>query len=243
MPKTGTVTEVNLISPTTIELKITADDDLAFLPGQYVKIQVPGTEEARSYSFSSKPGSRDLSFLIRNVSGGLMSSWLVGKARTGDKLNLTGPMGSFYLRPVERPILMLAGEPAAPLLAKLEYMKANGCNVPTHLVYGVRNDDDLVCLDALDRFAEYIDTFSYVTCVSSDESNHPRKGYVTHHMDKAPLNEGDVDVYLCGPPLWSIPCLATSVSKVLSRTPFTMKNLHRASQDLGRKWHESPFHQ
>lgn len=112
MPKTGTVTEVNLISPTTIELKITADDDLAFLPGQYVKIQVPGTEEARSYSFSSKPGSRDLSFLIRNVSGGLMSSWLVGKARTGDKLNLTGPMGSFYLRPVERPILMLAGEPA-----------------------------------------------------------------------------------------------------------------------------------
>lgn len=199
--KTGTVTEVNLISSTTIELKITADDDLAFLPGQYVKIQVPGTEETRSYSFSSKPGSRDLSFLIRNVSGGLMSSWLVGNARTGDKLNLTGPMGSFYLRPVERPILMLAGGTGlAPLLAKLEHMKANGCSVPTHLVYGVRNDDDLVCLDALDRFAEDIDTFSYVTCVSSDESDHPRKGYVTHHMDSAPLNEGDVDVYLCGPP-------------------------------------------
>ncbi|EBA00570.1 benzoate 1,2-dioxygenase electron transfer component BenC [Marinobacter sp. ELB17] len=199
--KTGTVTEVNLISPTTIELKITADEDLAFLPGQYVKIQVPDTEETRSYSFSSKPGSRDLSFLIRNVPGGLMSSWLVGKARTGDKLTLTGPMGSFYLRPVDRPILMLAGGTGlAPLLAKLEHMKANECNVPTHLVYGVRNDDDLVCLDALDRFAEDIDNFSYVTCVSSDESNHPRKGYVTHHMEKAPLNEGDVDVYLCGPP-------------------------------------------
>lgn len=199
--KSGTVTEVNLISPTTIELKITADEDLAFLPGQYVKIQVPDTEEARSYSFSSKPGSRDLSFLIRNVSGGLMSSWLVGKARTGDKLTLTGPMGSFYLRPVERPILMLAGGTGlAPLLAKLEHMKANGCNVPTHLVYGVRNDDDLVCLDVLDRFVEDIDNFSYVTCVSSDESDHPRKGYVTHHMDEAPLNEGDVDVYLCGPP-------------------------------------------
>lgn len=66
----GTVAEVNLISPTSIELKITADDDIAFLPGQYVNIQVPGSEETRAYSFSSKPGSRDLSFLIRNVPGG-----------------------------------------------------------------------------------------------------------------------------------------------------------------------------
>lgn len=198
---TGTVAEVNLISPTTIELKVAADEDLVFLPGQYVNIQVPDTDKTRSYSFSSKPGSRDLSFLIRNVPGGLMSSWLVGKARTGDKLTLSGPMGSFYLRPVERPILMLAGGTGlAPLLAKLEYMKANGCESPTHLVYGVRNDDDLVCLEALEKFVEEMDNFSYVTCVSSDVSDHSRKGYVTHHMENAPLNEGDVDVYLCGPP-------------------------------------------
>ncbi|MEX2475260.1 benzoate 1,2-dioxygenase electron transfer component BenC [Marinobacter sp.] len=197
----GTVAEVNLISATSIELKITADDDLAFLPGQYVNIGVPETEETRSYSFSSKPGSRELSFLIRNVPGGLMSSWLVGKARTGDRVKLTGPMGSFYLRPIERPVLMLAGGTGlAPFLAKLEHMKANGCDLPTHLVYGVSSEDDLVCLDILDRFTEELDNFSYVTCVSGKDSNHPRKGYVTHHMEEAPLNEGDVDVYLCGPP-------------------------------------------
>ena len=86
---TGTVAEVNLISPTSIDLKITSDEDIAFLPGQYVNIQVPGSEETRAYSFSSPPGSRDLSFLIRNVPGGLMSSWLVGEARTGDKVTLT----------------------------------------------------------------------------------------------------------------------------------------------------------
>jgi len=197
----GTVAEVNLISPTSIELKITADDDIAFLPGQYVNIQVPGSEETRAYSFSSKPGSRDLSFLIRNVPGGLMSSWLVGKALTGDKVTLTGPMGSFYLRPIERPILMLAGGTGlAPFLSKLEHMKANGCDLPTHLIYGVTNDDDLVYLDILDRFTEELANFTYVTVVSGEESDHPRKGYVTQHMDDAPLNEGDVDVYLCGPP-------------------------------------------
>ncbi len=198
---TGKVAEVNLISPTSIELKITVEEDLAFLPGQYVTIQVPGSNETRAYSFSSRPGSRDLSFLIRNVPGGLISSWLVGDARTGDKVVLTGPMGSFYLRPIERPVLMLAGGTGlAPFLAKLEHMKANGCDLPTHLVYGVSSEDDLVCLDILDRFVEELEHFTYVTCISSQDSSHARKGYITEHMDGAPLNEGDVDVYLCGPP-------------------------------------------
>lgn len=199
---TGTVAEVNLISPTAIELKITADADIGFLPGQYVNIQVPGSEETRAYSFSSRPGSRDLSFLIRNVPGGLMSSWLVGKAKTGDKVTLTGPMGVFYLRPIERPILMLAGGTGlAPFLAKLEHMKANGCkDQPTHLIYGVTNDDDLVCVAQLEKFAEELENFSFRTVVASDNSDHPHKGYVTNHMDDAPINDGDVDVYLCGPP-------------------------------------------
>ena len=33
-------------------------DQLAFLPGQYVNIAVPGTDETRSYSFSNAPGRR-----------------------------------------------------------------------------------------------------------------------------------------------------------------------------------------
>ncbi|GGO79850.1 NADH oxidase [Marinobacterium nitratireducens] len=197
----GTVDEVNLVSPTAIELKIIADADIGFLPGQYVNIQVPGTDETRAYSFSSRPGSRQLSFLIRNVPGGLMSSWLVGKARSGDKVSMTGPMGVFYQRAVERPVLMLAGGTGlAPFLAMLEALKEKGCDQPTHLIYGVTNDDDLVCVAALEAFAQQIENFSFKTVVASDASQHPHKGYVTNHMEDAPINDGDVDVYLCGPP-------------------------------------------
>ncbi len=197
----GTVAEVNLISATAIELKITAAADVGFLPGQYMNIRVPGTQETRAYSFSSKPGSRDLSFLIRNVPGGLMSSYLVGTAKTGAELTLTGPMGSFYLRPVARPVLMLAGGTGlAPFLSMLEHLKANGCDQPVHLIYGVTSDEDLVCVAALEAFAAAMDNFTFATVVASDDSNHPRKGYVTNHMEGAPINDGDVDVYLCGPP-------------------------------------------
>ena len=92
-----------------------------------------------------------------------MSSWLVDKAKTGDKVTLTGPMGVFYLRPIERPILMLAGGTGlAPLLAQLEYIKAIGCSgQPIHLIYGVTNDDDLVCLAQLEKLAEELDNFSF----------------------------------------------------------------------------------
>lgn len=198
---TGTVSEVNLISPSAIELKITADADIAFLPGQYVNITVPGTSETRAYSFSSRPGSRELSFLIRNVPGGLMSSWLVGQAKTGDKVTLAGPMGIFYLRPVGRPLLMLAGGTGlAPFLSMLEHLKASGSSQPVHLIYGVTNDEDLVAVEALEAYAADIESFTFKTVVADAQSGHPRTGYVTNHMEDAPINDGDVDVYLCGPP-------------------------------------------
>jgi benzoate/toluate 1,2-dioxygenase reductase subunit len=37
-----------------------AEHPLSFLPGQYVNLQVPGTKETRSYSFSSAPNKAEL---------------------------------------------------------------------------------------------------------------------------------------------------------------------------------------
>jgi benzoate/toluate 1,2-dioxygenase reductase subunit len=39
-----------------------------------------------------------------------------------------------------------------------------------------------------------------VTCVADAATLHPQQGYVTQHMAADVLNDGDVDVYLCGPP-------------------------------------------
>src|SRR5471032_461027 len=47
-----------------------------FLPGQYVNIDVPGSGQHRSYSFSSAPGESTISFLIKRINGGVMSTWL-----------------------------------------------------------------------------------------------------------------------------------------------------------------------
>ena len=51
----------------------------------------------------------------------------------------------------------------------------------------------------LERIAASHPQFSYRTVVASVDSPHPRKGYVTQHVDPAWLNDGNVDLYLCGP--------------------------------------------
>lgn len=200
---TATVTEVRHLSATTIGFTLEVDDReaLSFLPGQYVNVAVPGAGVTRSYSFSSGPEDRTVSFLVRITEGGAMSTYLREHAQVGDKLDFTGPMGTFFLRETRRPVLMLAGGTGlAPLLGMLETFTGGELTHPVHLVYGVSSDADLVEVDKLRHYAEVLDGFTFDHCVVDEASSAPKKGYVTDHVEPRHLNGGDVDVYLCGPP-------------------------------------------
>ena len=197
------ISDVRQLSASTIALSIKGEalGRLAFLPGQYVNLKVPGSEQSRAYSFSSLQKNGEVSFLIRNVPGGLMSSFLTNLAKAGDSMTLAGPLGSFYLRPIQRPLLLLAGGTGlAPFTAMLEKIAEQGSEHPLHLIYGVTNDFDLVELDRLQALAARIPNFTFSACVANPDSQYPQKGYETQHIEPRHLNDGDVDVYLCGPP-------------------------------------------
>lgn len=192
---------IERLSETSIAFAVEAPAGLAFLPGQYVNIRVPGTDQRRSYSFSSAPGAEALSFLVRDIPRGLMSTWLREGAAPGTMLEFIGPAGSFYLREVKRPLLLLAGGTGlAPFLSMLGTLAASGTPQPVHLVYGVTNDTDLVEVARLEEYAARIPGFTFATCVAAKASTHARRGYVTAHIEPDHLNGGDVDIYLCGPP-------------------------------------------
>lgn len=199
----ATMVEIRQLSPSTIGFSVRAEQgqSLSYLPGQYVNVSVPGTTQTRSYSFSSMVKDGVAEFLVRNIPGGLMSTYLASAAKPGDALTLTGPIGSFYLRAVSRPLLFLAGGTGlAPFLAMLEHLEANPPAFPVHMIYGVTNDADLVEVATLEAFAASIPSFTFTTVVADQASQHERKGYVTHHMPDSALFDGQVDVYLCGPP-------------------------------------------
>ncbi|MGF6732955.1 benzoate/toluate 1,2-dioxygenase reductase subunit [Paraburkholderia youngii] len=210
----GRLTSIERVSESTIAFAAKLEDrvGLEFKAGQYVNVTVPGTDQTRSYSFSSGPQDRDVSFLVRNVPQGLMSTWLADKAKVGAALEFKGPYGGFYLREIGRPVLMLAGGTGlAPFLSMLdEVLKSGGSKYPIHLILGVNTDNDLVCVDQLERYAKLIPGFTYATVIADKTSAHPRKGWVTDHIEAAQLNDGEVDIYLCGPP-----AMVDAVSKYL----------------------------
>ncbi|MGH3150969.1 MAG: 2Fe-2S iron-sulfur cluster-binding protein, partial [Streptosporangiaceae bacterium] len=62
----GRITAIERLSDSTVTFTIGLDEGatMGFLPGQYVNIAVPGTDQTRSYSFSSRPGAAEVSFLL-----------------------------------------------------------------------------------------------------------------------------------------------------------------------------------
>lgn len=199
----ATVTGIKPYHDAAVVLEVAVDEGSAapaFLPGQYVNIDVPGSGDHRSYSFSTAPGDYTLGFVIKKIPGGVMGNWLA-RAKPGDKLNLTGPMGSFYLRDGDGPLLFLAGGTGlAPFLSMLETLARAGSRRQVHLIYGVTRDLDLVLMDQIAAYARRLPNFTFATVVADPASEHPRKGWVTQHMPGEMLAGPGVDVYLCGPP-------------------------------------------
>lgn len=195
------VLAVERLSETSFSLRAKLARPIGFLPGQYVNVSVPGAEVHRSYSFSSAPGADEATFLIRNLPGGVMSSYLGERAAPGDALTLTGPMGAFYLRPIARPQVWLAGGTGlAPFLSMLEQVAQQGSAHPIMLYYAVTRGADLVELERLAAFADRIPQLRVITVIAAADEPHDRKGFVTDHLTAEDLVAGACDVYLCGPP-------------------------------------------
>ena len=203
----GKLVELQRLSATTVQIGVEIPNraQLAFLPGQYVNIAVPGTDVTRSYSFSNAPHEELLTFLVKLTPGGAMSTYLTDRAAVGDDLTFTGPHGSFFLREAEQPVLLLAGGTGlAPILAMLRKLRADGSHRRAHLVYGVSTDEDLVELETLAEVATGLPGFSWDYCVADPASSAPNKGpekaYVMSLIRPEHLYDGDVAMYLCGPP-------------------------------------------
>ncbi len=50
----------------------------------------------------------------------MLTTYLRDRAKVGDKIEFNGPLGSFYLREIKRPVLFLAGGTGlAPFLSML----------------------------------------------------------------------------------------------------------------------------
>lgn len=197
----GRVAEVETVAESVVRLVVEPEGELAFLPGQYVHLGVPNTDQRRSYSFANPPDITErLSFYVKVLKNGAMSEYVSGRAQSGDEMPITGPFGHFYLRPPVRPIVMVAGGTGlAPMLSMFDHMTGSGgTDQPIRLLYGANTPNELFALDHLAGVALALATeFAVVTGAPGWDGH---VGHITELLGPEHVLGGDVDIYLCGPP-------------------------------------------
>jgi 3-phenylpropionate/trans-cinnamate dioxygenase ferredoxin reductase subunit/benzoate/toluate 1,2-dioxygenase reductase subunit len=198
-PITAEVTAVEQVASETFRLEVEVPQAVVFEPGQYVRITPPGADFHRSYSMANVPGTERLQFFIRLVPGGAFSDWLAG-AKAGDKIELSTPHGTFFLREEDRPRLFVAGGTGvAPFLSMLRSMASRPSAQRTTLVIGARTAGHLFALDELKALGARLQGMDLQIAVEQDAQPGCHAGYPTDLIPKLRLDPA-TRVYLCGPP-------------------------------------------
>jgi ring-1,2-phenylacetyl-CoA epoxidase subunit PaaE len=146
----------------TLELDVPLElqDLFHYKQGQYLTLRLAlgGRELRRSYSMSSSPLENRLAVTVKKVAGGQASSYLHDQAQVGDALEVAPPEGRFFseLNPDKRRTYYLfgAGSGITPLLSIAKTILESEPMSAIFLLYGSRDEENIIFRDALDQLAE-----------------------------------------------------------------------------------------
>jgi ferredoxin-NADP reductase len=128
-------------------------------PGQHVDVRLTGEDgyqAQRSYSIASSPDAPHLMLTVERLGDGEVSSYLAGDLRVGDRFELRGPIGGYFVWTHELggPLFLIAGGSGiVPLMAMLRHRAAVGDMAPATLLFSSRTGDDIIYRAELDRLA------------------------------------------------------------------------------------------
>ena len=206
----GTIIATKSLTHDILEVTIQVDDYFPkYLAGQYAEIVVPGViAKARSYSFAKSPDKEkknQVSFYIRHVPEGEFTTWLHSESREGQKVNVTGPFGSFWLRASANQIICLAGGSGmAPIKALLEQMLSQGMNQKVTYLFGARTQKDLYCINDMEQITKLANgRFKFIPVLSQEPEDSDwtgLRGYAVNHIEYTDEFANNTHAYLCGPP-------------------------------------------
>jgi len=175
--------------------------------GQHVDVRLTaedGYQAQRSYSIASAPDGSRLSLTVERVGEGEVSPYLTDELRGGDRIELRGPVGGYFVwEPAQGgPLLLVAGgSGVAPLMAMIRTRDAAGSDAETRLLLSSRGWDDVIYRDELDRRAG--DRLAVVHTLT--RSQPPGWTGYTRRVDAEMLAEVATAprdrplVYVCGP--------------------------------------------
>jgi ferredoxin-NADP reductase len=206
----GDVTEVRPETPRVSSLVMSVADWPGHLAGQHVDVRLTaedGYQAQRSYSIASAPEDDGrVAITVERLEDGEVSPYLVGEVRPGDKVELRGPIGGYFVWKADdrRPLLLLAGgSGVVPLMAIIRHRAAAHSAAPARLLYSSRSFDDIIYRAELDRLAAADKTLTIAHTLTRSRPDGWR-GYarrVDREMisDVAWPTQPEPQAFICGP--------------------------------------------
>ena len=127
--------------------------------GQHADVRLTaedGYQAQRSYSIASAPEDGRLALTVERLADGEVSPFLTDELRPGDRFELRGPIGGYFVWEAgDGPLRLVAGgSGVVPLMAMLRHRAAAGSDEPATLLYSARSLADVLYRAELARLAE-----------------------------------------------------------------------------------------
>lgn len=240
-----TVSRIETLTPTIKAIFLKLDQPIHFQAGQYVQVVIPGVEGSRAFSIANSPAqvqaSGEIELNVRIVAGGAGTTWLHHKLAVGNRLQISGPYGRFFVRKSAKvPMIFMAGgsglsSPRAMIHDLLEEHSQR----PITLVYGQRVREELYYDDEFRALAATHPNFTYVPSLSGEAegSDWPGARGFVHEVAKAHFGGtfAGHQACLCGPPVMIEACISTLMQgRLYERDIYTEKFLSAADTNQQR---------
>ncbi|MGK6311471.1 MOSC domain-containing protein [Neorhizobium sp. DT-125] len=186
---------------------------IGYHAGQFMtlRLDIGGSAISRSYTVSSSPSRPGIvSITVKRVTGGVVSNWLHGSIRVGDRIVGTGPHGRFHIAAVGANLKLLmisAGSGITPMISMLRFVA--DLDLPYDIVFhhSARRLQDLPFMEelaALERQMVGRLRLSWNLTGEEDRKNGRESRYLQGRFDAGMLegicpNAADRVALCCGP--------------------------------------------
>jgi ferredoxin-NADP reductase len=177
--------------------------------GQHVDVRLTapdGYQAQRSYSIASAPEDERLVLTVDRLEDGEVSPYLTDVLVAGDRLELRGPIGGWFVWEAKDggPLLLVgAGSGVVPLMAMIRHRTAAGSGVPTRLLLSSRSYEEIIYREDLGMLAAQDGTLEVTYTLTRSRpkgwDGHDRRIDVEMLEEVGWLPKESPLVFVCGP--------------------------------------------
>ena len=205
---TEAVTESVLpLTPTSRLIALRVPGWPGHLAGQHLDVRLTapdGYQASRSYSIGAPSDGERVELAVERLDDGEVSPYLVEGLEAGDRLEVRGPIGGWFVwRPEQtEPVQLIGGGSGiVPLMAMVRAHQESGSTAKFRLLYSVRTPEDVFFRDELMAFASSAIEITWVYTRAVPAGWATPAGRVSRDIlasSTIPASENPA-VFVCGP--------------------------------------------